>query len=402
MTMEAFHAEYLLWAEGAGVPPEQRASNRTFRNVYDNGWRQLLVMRKISQHSRCDQCAKFSARIGSCSDAERPNVEMAQKIHIDGVKAFRCLQDRLQMLSIESTTTTESAPTQSVLKIDIDGLDQAKTRWPRNLSSAKALSQLWRPNIHIVGFIAHGVCEGFLILDNDIPKDASMEMTVLDMVLDWCSDILSKKGIVFPEHLVLEDFLSILETKVMPSKGREMRCCILKGTLNYKAFFEQLDISISGLVPNAKGGEPDVNHSWRFIAREEPYFPDLPSLDRENGEPWRPTEIGDYAPNGKDCVMLVKELVSSDCLSQQPLVILPHDYLPRLCQPLAGMPRTVLADRARKEFLKTAAAVEAEPWNLTRAAAALRDWVDTWLINPLVLGIIAMKWCFFQQSNKTG
>ena len=89
-------------------------------------------------------------------DAERPNVEMAQKIHIDGVKAFRCLQDRLQMLSIESTTTTESAPTQSVLKIDIDGLDQAKTRWPRNLSSAKALSQLWRPNIHIVGFIAHG------------------------------------------------------------------------------------------------------------------------------------------------------------------------------------------------------------------------------------------------------
>ena len=72
---------------------------------------------------------------------------------------------------------------------------------------------------------------------------------------------------------LLQDFLSILETKVMPSKGREMRCCILKGTLNYKAFFEQLDISISGLVPNAKGGEPDVNHSWRFIAREEPYFP---------------------------------------------------------------------------------------------------------------------------------
>lgn len=53
------------------------------------------------------------------------------------------------------------------------------------------------------------VCEGFLILDNDIPKDASMEMTVLDMVLDWCSDILSKKGIVFPEHLVLE----VWETK---------------------------------------------------------------------------------------------------------------------------------------------------------------------------------------------
>lgn len=66
--------------------------------------------------------------------------------------------------------------------------------------------------------------------------------------------------------------------------------------------------------------------------------------------PWGSLAVEDYAPNGKDCVMLVKELVSSDCLSQQPLVILPHDYLPRLCQPLAGMPRTVLADRARKEL----------------------------------------------------
>ena len=140
-------------------------------------------------------------------------------------------------------STQAGVPThQSILKVDIDGLDQAKTRWPRNLCSSKALRQLWRPNLHVVGFIAHGVnkpllimnfpiiycvplflwdlvpknvcncccqdhpkvCEGFLILDADVRKDASMEMTVLDKVLDWCDEILRGKNLTFPEHLVIE------------------------------------------------------------------------------------------------------------------------------------------------------------------------------------------------------
>ena len=52
MTMEAFHAEYLLWAEGSSLPLAEQASCRTFRDVYDAGWRKILCMRKISQHSR--------------------------------------------------------------------------------------------------------------------------------------------------------------------------------------------------------------------------------------------------------------------------------------------------------------------------------------------------------------
>jgi hypothetical protein len=122
----------------------------------------------------------------------------------------------------------------------------------------------------------------------------------------------------------------------------------MDGTLDYKSYFEQFQLSWSGLVPNVRGGEPDVNHSWRFIAREEPcpltrqskitilhivclfvllslffkyyiinrfLYPntpiplpvelgcypngidhchvdqDLPSLDRENDEPWTPDEL---------------------------------------------------------------------------------------------------------------
>ncbi len=61
-------------------------------------------------------------------------------------------------------------------------------------------------------------------------------------------------------------------------------------------------------------------------------------------------DLEDYEHRDNDAVMLVKELVSSSCLSQQPLVVLPCDYLGRITNTLKGMPRNVLADRARKEF----------------------------------------------------
>ncbi|CAL1166135.1 unnamed protein product [Cladocopium goreaui] len=40
------------------------------------------------------------------------------------------------------------------------------------------------------------------------------------------------------------------------------------------------------------------------------------------------------------------------------------------------MERHPIADRARKEYLRTATIMEQEPWYLVRAARALRDWID--------------------------
>ncbi len=71
-------------------------------------------------------------------------------------------------------------------------------------------------------------------------------------------------------RLLTKDFLRILEAKVSPSKNRVLKCAILDGILDYKSYFEQLNLSMSGLVPNAKGGEHDVNHSWRFVTRADP------------------------------------------------------------------------------------------------------------------------------------
>ena len=47
--------------------------------------------------------------------------------------------------------------------------------------------------------------------------------------------------------------------------------------------------------------------------------------------------------------MLTKHLANSESLSQQPLVILPVDYLARLTKQPAALPRNLLPDRTRKE-----------------------------------------------------
>ncbi len=48
------------------------------------------------------------------------------------------------------------------------------------------------------------VCEVYFILEPDICKDSSTEITCLLRALDIAADILARKGVRMPEHLVIE------------------------------------------------------------------------------------------------------------------------------------------------------------------------------------------------------
>jgi hypothetical protein len=59
-----------------------------------------------------------------------------------------------------------------------------------------------------------------------------------------------------------------------------------------------------------------------------------------------------YEPSGDDVVMLVKRLVSSSCLSQKPVVVMPKDLISRLdVEQLQVLARNKLPARAVKEWL---------------------------------------------------
>ena len=76
-------------------------------------------------------------------------LERGQKQHLLNVHQYRLIQQRLNVLS-------ETAGS-NILKVDLDGLDQSKTKFPRNLQSSKTLASCWRPQLHLVGVIAWGV-----------------------------------------------------------------------------------------------------------------------------------------------------------------------------------------------------------------------------------------------------
>lgn len=211
---------------------------------------------------RCSICAEFSARCNKAAcEAERSTLERGQKQHLLNVHQYRLIQQRLNVLS-------ETAGS-NILKVDLDGLDQSKTKFPRNLQSSKTLASCWRPQLHLVGVIAWGVSginysccfgvflpshscwllvivnkaynhvltqylvdwtnswifwfhtlflksldlqistgaqvlEGYLVLEPDIAKDSSCEVTIIMKALDWVVDELTKAGKPMPEHLILE------------------------------------------------------------------------------------------------------------------------------------------------------------------------------------------------------
>ncbi len=75
-----------------------------------------------------------------------------------------------------------------------------------------------------------------------------------------------------------QDFVQIIKQKVTPCRGRELIAEILHGAHDWKTYYEQYGIYVSGLVPNPHkkdASEMSVNHCWRFVRRADPWH-DMP------------------------------------------------------------------------------------------------------------------------------
>ncbi|CAK9059857.1 Uncharacterized protein SCF082_LOCUS31634 [Durusdinium trenchii] len=243
--------------------------------------------------------------------------------------------------------------------------------------NAVAAVEMMAPGNKALG--GHEVVEIYFITPPDLPKDSSTELTCLFRALDMAHEILTARGLDFPQegknqivakasasaiisgrfrsvthtfgevghtHSCVDqrlsivtsaftntdviqepqDFVDIIKAKVQPSRRRELRAEVLEGAHNWQKYYDQYGVSISGL--------------------------DLPLYDDKSGDSWSPTEIPDevYNCSETDCVLLVKQLVNSESLSQPPTVCLPGDFGKRLKAPLEGLPRNLVSDRAKKEW----------------------------------------------------
>ena len=116
--------------------------------------------------------------------------------------ADRAVDRRLRGIG-EASARINGISTERVMYMTIDGMDQAKFKVPRNLSSSKEFESCWRPQVHLVGLLVPGVAEMFFLVSVDTPADSNLTMTLLAKGIERAEDVLRIKGLTLPEHLVL-------------------------------------------------------------------------------------------------------------------------------------------------------------------------------------------------------
>ena len=142
------------------------------------------------------------------STEDRKKVMQAKADHVAGVFADRGCARRLMLASESAAREDLQLPRdKSCLYISIDGMDQAwdiqiksvsmlkleigynlitvmppwqaKYKVPRNLSSSKEFSTAYRPSLHLVGAVCHGVCEIYFLCHADLRKDSNQNISLL-------------------------------------------------------------------------------------------------------------------------------------------------------------------------------------------------------------------------------
>jgi hypothetical protein len=424
------YEDYCQWANMRGEEP---ASYTTYLRTWKEWSPKVLRVRDKLQHGRCEDCAMYTEfRKKATSTQSRQEIMDAYLKHLKGIFADRTIYARA--VSVSETCTSKWAGVQSesnsLLSMCIDGMDQSKFRIPRNLSSSKLWSTAWRPVAHVTGVVAHGIGEYYYLADQDMRKDSNNNSDVLAKSLDHVTRALEARGMPMPVHLRvqadntcreqkntngllflawlcgtgvfqttelstmvkghthidvdqrfsavgtllkgtkvlqdMDDFREIIQRKLCGQKGREVIAEMVPGVRDWSDFFKAADVQLHGHTGAGSA------HVFKFVKRCDLV---------EGGPDGMVVDPGCFGvgltENKGDVIMLVKALMRDTSLCQQPLLILPKDVLDKLplLGPNSAAPRNVMTQRMKAEYMKTAAAVEAEPWGLLRAGSYLRQFV---------------------------
>lgn len=311
---------------------------------------------------------------------------------------------------------------ESLLKLMIDGMDQAKFLLPRprGLLGTSSFSQAWRPSQHVTGLIAFGAIEAYYVMSPDCAKDSNMNSTLVAHTLD----LLLGMGKQLPQHLLIaadntpresknshfaqfcafltaklftscevqfmqaghtkneldqrfstvaaainradclespEDLVEWMRKEVQPAQGRHLVVELVQNTQDFRQFFYQTGVQMSGLTATKMA--PNTNHVWRFTRRSTLNMP----VECEH-EAWKEEE-----PHQDDICCVFKQYMSSPVMSQAPILMLPARVWQGLRQEqLLPSRRNAWPSNTLAEFRKTAKLVAAYPWQLFKA----QQWLE--------------------------
>ena len=120
-----------------------------------------------AQHARCTTCAELcKSRSRAKTQDGRTAFGKAYVAHLQLMFQDRRLDMRLTYLS--EISCGPACPVQGVLHVRIDAMDHATFRVPRNLTDANMWSDIWRPQLHVVGVLVEGCMECYVLCDQEL------------------------------------------------------------------------------------------------------------------------------------------------------------------------------------------------------------------------------------------
>lgn len=338
-----------------------RISKSCFLSCYKSNWEKVMPLHPQKTHSKCTTCAQLAEERQQClSKHDTDLVDARKTAHINSTMSDRQVNIRGNRLASRPENYKDSGP-DTVMKLMIDGMDQAKCLLPRpkNFLGTSSWSQLWKPAQHVTGVIAFGLLEVYFLLPPDCAKDSNMNAYLVGRTLELIQQM---EGIQLPANLLLaadntpresknqyfclfcamlagttfssvelqymqagrthneldqrfssiaksiqnanllqtpQDLASHLQKSLKPMGGRQVIIELVENTLDFQQWLYSANVQIRGLVSTQR--EPRSNHVWRFCRRKTLNCP------VENKHPeWQPLPA-----HGDDVCLILKQYMHS-------------------------------------------------------------------------------------------
>lgn len=415
--------------------PDQTVSYTTFVVCYQKEWQARLKIRAEGQHSKCATCSRLKEFRRQCtSPGDVDKVQQEYQQHIAAVMADRKFDAQLNLKAQQSVGSVPGylAPAVALLSISMDAMDCAKFKVPRHLEASKEFQNAWRPEMTMLAAIVEGLTEHYVLVDQDITKNADLQSTILGLALQESIDMLKARGKELPRHLrvhtdnasgegknqtmfylsswmlrrklfdsvtlsqfrvghshgkpdqrfsevrwalsqspVLESpdqFAETIRQSVKPREGRTLKVHKVGASLEFKHYFEELALKTSGHTQTKGKTEQRMEACHVFSFCRRETM-----AEKVVGNIQEWAGKATLAPDPNDIILTVQHHLASPDDSQPPQVFAAaadFDKLPP-AETIPISPRSQFSEKQRKEFEKTAWKITQPPWNLNVGSAYL-------------------------------
>ena len=199
-----------------------------------------LKIRQLGVHGKCNDCEKYKElRRLATSPEESERVSRLYRDHLASQYQDRKMDMLVASHAVEAASSPDAVPLSSqasVVSLCLDGMDQAKFRLPRNVSMAKEMQALWRPEIHMHGGLADGIVESYWLCGLDVKKNANLQATLVGRLLQQVYTVMESRNIPLGSNLKVH-------TDNATSEGKNQVMMKMMGYLVWKHAFRSAEMS---------------------------------------------------------------------------------------------------------------------------------------------------------------